>query len=77
MCAERCAALQVGIQEKSTFGQVFGKLGVRSAPMWLPALLNLLLVALGAALMFSHTAPPPAAEEPSGFSLLEHADLEE
>lgn len=60
-----------------TFAQIFGKLSVRAPAMWLPACLNVLLVALGAAVLYSHTAPAAAVEEPSGFSLLDHDGLEE
>ena len=71
------ALAQVGIQEKTTFSQIFGKLALRSAGMQLPAVLNLLLIALGAAVLYAHTAPSHVSNEPSGFSLLENDQLEE
>ena len=45
--------------------------------MQLPAVLNLLLIALGAAVLYAHTAPSHVSNEPSGFSLLENDQLEE
>lgn len=54
---------QVGIQEKQTFVQAFGKPTSLYEPrMWLPGLIQLLLLATGLAVLFHHQTPavPPA-----------------
>lgn len=51
---------QAGIQEKQTFVQAFGKpQSLYEARMWLPGLIQLLLLATGLAVLFHHQ--PPAA----------------
>ena len=67
--------MQVGVQEKTTFAQIFSKLPVRSAAMQLPVLLNLLVVALAIAVMLMHTAVE--TKSPAEDSLLTHAALDD
>lgn len=55
---------QAGIQEKQTFLQAYGKKPLFSAPMWLPGLLQVLLLLTGLAVLFHHA--PPAASGASG-----------
>lgn len=46
--------IKVGLQEKATFVQVFGKAGVYSAVMVLPAVMVLLLVVVGVSVLYVH-----------------------
>lgn len=51
----------MGIQEKQTFIQVFAKpSSLYVAQMWLPGLIQLLLLLIGIAVLFHHA--PPAAD---------------
>ena len=64
-------------QEKTTFVQVFGKAAVRADVLWLPALLQLLLVFLAGAVLFVQTAPQEK-DAPAGFApLLGGEDVQE
>ena len=74
-CAKLCEPLQVGVQEKTTFAQIFSKLPVRSAAMQLPVFLNLLVVALAIAVMLSQTSVE--TKSPAGDGLLADAALED
>ena len=56
--------------------QVFGKAAVRADVLWLPALLQLLLVCLAAAVLFVQTAPPDKGT-PAGFAPLPDEELPE
>lgn len=56
--------MQVGIQEKQTFLQAYGKQPLYSPPMWIPGLLQLLLLLTGLAVLYWHV--PPAASGASG-----------
>ena len=52
---------QVGIQEKQTFVQAFGKpASLYEARMWLPGLIQLLLLLTGLAVLFHHASPAAA-----------------
>ena len=50
------SACQVGLQEKATFVQIFGKADVYSGVMVLPAVMVLILVSVGVAVMYVHAA---------------------
>lgn len=65
-------------QEKTTFVQVFGKAAVRADVLWLPALLQLLLVCLAGAVLFVQTAPEDIKKDmPAGFAPLLDEDRQE
>jgi len=69
------ATILVGVQEKTTFAQIFSKLPVRSAAMQLPVFLNLLVVALAIAVMLSQTSVK--TKSPAEDGLLADAALED
>lgn len=59
-CAAVCCAvclLQTGLQEKATFLQVFGKKGVYSSFIRLPAVAELLLLATVLLVIWQYAAP--------------------
>ncbi len=56
--------------------QLLGKAAVRADVLWLPALLQLLLVSLAGAVLFVQTAPPEK-ETPAGFAPLLEEDRQE
>ncbi len=56
--------------------QLLGKAAVRADVLWLPALLQLLLVSLAGAVLFVQTAPP-GKEMPAGFAPLLEEDRQE
>lgn len=53
----RVVSLQTGLQEKATFLQAFGKKGVYSSFIRLPAVAELLLVATVVLVLWQYAAP--------------------
>jgi cytochrome b-561 len=74
------AAMAAGLQEKATFSQAFGGAGVRSAALRLPALLQVLLLALALAVGYHFAPSAPerqaAAARRGGGEVLEGVPLQ-